>query len=81
MRAQARGLAAARPHRRKPRTTDSQHTQPVAPHLLGRHLTARAPTRTWVADSTSIGTRAGWLSLAGIRDVYSRRASGYAMGR
>jgi putative transposase len=76
----AQGLSAARPHRRKPRTTDSQHPQPVAPNLLGRNLTASAPNRKWGADSTSIGTRAGWLSLAGILDVYSRRAIGYAMG-
>jgi putative transposase len=76
----AQGLSAARPHRRTPRTTDSQHTQPVAPNLLGRNFTASAPNRNWVADITSIGTRAGWLYLAGILDVYSRRAIGYAMG-
>jgi transposase InsO family protein len=55
----AQGLSAARPHRRKPRTTDSQHTQPVVPNLLGRNFTASAPNRKWVADITSIGTRAG----------------------
>ena len=73
------GLAAARPRRRKPRTTDSQHSQPVAPNLLGRDFTATAPNRKWVADITSIPTHRGWLYLAGILDVYSRRAIGYAM--
>lgn len=75
----AQGLHAGRPHKRKPRTTDSQHTQPVAPNLLGRDFTATAPNRKWVADITSIPTHRGWLYLAGILDVYSRRAIGYAM--
>jgi putative transposase len=75
----AQGLCAGRPRRRKPRTTDSQHTQPVAPNLLARDFTAQAPNRKWVADITGIPTRSGWLYLAGILDVYSRRAIGYAM--
>jgi putative transposase len=75
----AQGLCAARPRQRKPRTTDSQHARPVAPNLLARNFTARAPNRKWVADITAIATRAGWLYLAGILDVYSRRAIGYAM--
>jgi putative transposase len=77
----AHGLQAGRPHQHKPRTTDSQHTQPVAPNLLGRDFTASAPNRKWVADITGISTRGGWLYLAGIVDVYSRRAIGYAMDR
>jgi len=75
----AHGLCAGRPRRRKPRTTDSQHTQPVAPNLLRRDFSADAPNRKWVADITGVSTRGGWLSLAGILDVYSRRAIGYAM--
>jgi putative transposase len=75
----AHGLQAGRPRQRKPRTTDSQHTQPVAPNLLGRDFTASAPNHKWVADITGISTRGGWLYLAGIVDVYSRRAIGYAM--
>jgi putative transposase len=78
---QAHGLHAGRPHKRKPRTTDSQHSQPVAPNLLERDFTASAPNRKWVADITSIPTHRGWLYLAGILDVYSRRAIGYAMDR
>ena len=57
----AQGLCAGRPRRRKPRTTDSQHTQPIAPNLLGRDFTAAAPNRKWVADITGIHTRGGWL--------------------
>ncbi len=75
----AQGLCAGRARRRKPRTMDSQHTQPVAPNLLGRDFTAAAPNRKWVADITGIPTRSGWLYLAGILDVYSHRAIGYAM--
>jgi transposase InsO family protein len=77
----AQQLRAGRPRQRKPRTTDSQHTQPVVPNLLGRNFTADAPNRKWVADITGIPTRGGWLYLAGILDVYSRRAIGYAMDR
>ena len=75
----AQGLCATRPRQRKPRTTDRQHTQPVAPNLLARNFAASAPNRKWVADITAIGTRSGWLYLAGILDAYSRRAIGYAM--
>jgi transposase InsO family protein len=75
----AQGLRAGRPAKRKPHTTDSQHTQPVAPNLLGRDFTATAPNRKWVADITGIPTHRGWLYLAGLLDVYSRRAIGYAM--
>ncbi len=75
----AQQLCAGRPRRRKPRTTDSQHAQPVAPNLLGRDCTAEAPNRKWVADITGIPTHSGWLYLAGILDGYSRRAIGYAM--
>jgi putative transposase len=75
----AQGLCAGRPRRRKPRTTDSRHTPPVAPNLLGRDFPADAPNRKWVADITGIPTRRGWLYLAGILDAYSPRAIGYAM--
>jgi putative transposase len=78
-RMRAQGLCAQRVRRRKPRTTDSQHSYPVAPNLLGRDFTASAPNRKWVADITAIATQRGWLYFAGIVDIYSRRAIGYAM--
>jgi len=77
----AQGLCATCPRRHKPRPTDSQHSQPVAPNLLARNFTASGPNRKWVADITAIATHAGWLYLAGILDVYSRLAFGYAMDR
>jgi putative transposase len=76
----AQGLCAARQHRRKPRTTDSQHAYPIAPNLLERDFAATAPNRKWVADITGIETHEGWLYLSGIVDTYSRRAIGYSMG-
>lgn len=60
-------------------TIDRQHTHPVAPTLLARNFTAEAPNRKRVADITGIPTHSGWLYLAGILDVYSRRVIGYAM--
>jgi putative transposase len=75
----AQGLCADRVRTRKPRTTASQHTQPVAPNLLARNFTASAPNRKWVADITGVATRSGWLYLAALLDVYSRRAIGWAM--
>jgi putative transposase len=73
------GLCATQRRQRKPRTTDSQHSYPIAPNLLERNFAASAPNRKWVADITGIETREGWLYLAGIIDTYSRRAIGYAM--
>lgn len=77
MRADHLSAQGRRPH--KPRTTDSDHTQPVAPNRLARDFTATAPNEKWVADITAIATRAGWLYLAAILDVYSRRVIGWAM--
>ena len=62
----------AKPKRRKMKTTDSQHSNPVAPNVLKRDFTADAPNTKWVADITGIGTAEGWLYLAAIVDIYSR---------
>lgn len=74
----AAGLSARR-RPRKPRTTDSQHAQPVAPNLLARAFQASTSDQKWVADITAIPTQAGWLYLAAILDVYSRAVVGWAM--
>ena len=71
----------AKPRRRKMKTTDSQHNNPVAPNLLNRDFTADAPNTTWVADITGIQTREGWLYLAAIVDIFSRLVVGWAMGK
>jgi transposase InsO family protein len=62
-----------------PRTTDSDHDQPVAPNLLARQFAAAAPNTKWVVDLTYIPTDEGWLYLAGVLDLGSRRIVGWAM--
>lgn len=70
----------ARPPRRfVPCTTDSDHGQPVAPNLLDRQFTAAQPNQKWVVDITYIPTGEGWLYLAGVLDLYSRRLVGWSM--
>lgn len=71
----------AKPRRRKMKTTDSNHNNPVAPNLLKRDFTADAPNTRWVADITGIETREGWLYLAALVDIYSRFVVGWAMGK
>lgn len=73
------GLAAP-PRRRKPRTTDSQHGNPVAPNLLARQFTAAGPNHIWVADITAVATQANGRSLAAVLDRSSRRVVGWALG-
>jgi len=77
---QEKGISAQR-KRRKARTTNSNHTSPVAPNLLERDFTAHAPNKKWVADITFIATYEGWLYLAGVLDTYSRKLIGWAMGK
>ena len=60
-------------------TTDSQHTQPIAPNLLQRQFAVAEPNRVWVSDITYVPTRAGWLYLAVVLDLASRRVVGWAM--
>src|SRR5262245_36783834 len=71
------GLAARR--RRAFRvTTQSRHTRSVAPNQLARQFTAPAPDRIWVADITYFATVEGWLYLAVVLDLFSRRIVGWA---
>jgi len=60
-------------------TTDSNHDQPIAPNRLADRPAPSAPNQIWVADITYISTQQGWLYLAGILDLYSRRIVGWAM--
>jgi putative transposase len=60
-------------------TTDSDHSLPVADNLLDRQFGAQAPNQRWVADITYIPTREGWLYLAAVEDLYSRRVVGWSM--
>ena len=60
-------------------TTDSNHDLPVADNLLDRQFDPAAPNEAWVADITYIPTREGWLYLAAVEDLYSRRVVGWSM--
>lgn len=62
-----------------PRTTDSVHAQPVAQNLLERQFIADLPDQKWVADITYIATDEGWLYLAGVLDLCSRKIVGWSM--
>src|SRR3989442_7051779 len=73
-----RGLAARR-RRRFRVTTHSRHPFPIAPNVLARRFERAAPDQAWVTDITYIPTGEGWLYLAGILDLYSRFAVGWAM--
>lgn len=64
--------------KRKPRTTDSAHDQPVAPNRLQRDFSTTAPNQKWLADITCIDTDEGWLYLAVVLDAFSRRVVGWA---
>lgn len=64
--------------RRFRRTTDSNHDRPVAANLLERNFEAKAPNEKWVTDITYVWTWEGWLYLATILDLFSRRVVGWA---
>jgi putative transposase len=73
------GIRAIMARPRRARTTDSRHDLPIAPNLLNRNFSADAPNRIWLADITYIETDQGWLYLATVMDLYSRRIVGWAM--
>ena len=60
-------------------TTDSRHNKPVAPNLLARKFSVVKANRYWVGDITYVPTEEGWLYLATVIDLYSRRVVGWAM--
>jgi transposase InsO family protein len=72
-----RGLEVRR-KRRFRATTDSRHSLPVAKNVLARGFDVKAPNIAWVTDITYIATREGWLYLAAILDLFSRRVVGWA---
>jgi len=59
--------------------TEHHHMPAPAPDLLNRQFRTQAPDRAWVGDITAIPTRAGWVYLAVVLDLYSRRVVGWAM--
>jgi len=67
------------PRKRFRRTTDSNHVRPVAPNVLDRKFEAERPNQSWATDITFIWTSEGWLYLAAILELFSRRVVGWAM--
>jgi putative transposase len=76
-------LSAGTPSRGKRRfrvtTTDSRHDLPIAPNLLNRNFSPAAPNQAWVGDFTYIPTEEGWLFLAVVIDLFSRKVVGWSM--
>ena len=70
-----RGLCA---RRFVPRTTQSEHDQPIAPNLLAERPAPTGPNQTWVTDLTYVWTEEGWLYVAVILDLWSRCVVGWA---
>ena len=60
-------------------TTDSKHTMAVSPNVLNRQFEHALPNQVWVCDITYIRTRSGWLYLAAVLDLHSRKIVGWAM--
>ena len=69
----------ARKKRRFRRTTDSNHPHPIAPNILDRNFDVELPNKAWVTDVTYVWTHEGWLYLAAILDLFSRRVVGWAV--
>lgn len=74
---QENGLEARR-KRRFRKTTDSKHSNPIAPNVVARKFEVAAPNRVWATDVTAIWTLEGWLFLAVMLDLYSRRVVAWA---
>jgi transposase InsO family protein len=62
-----------------PRTTDANHDQPIARNILDRQFQAELPDQKWAVDITYIPTGEGWLYLAGVIDLCSRKIVGWSM--
>ncbi len=73
------GIRAKQARKYRPQTTNSKHSLPVAPDRLQRDFTPPAENRAWVADITYIPTREGWLYLACVMDLFSRKIVGHSM--
>jgi putative transposase len=61
-------------------TTNSKHSMPVHENLLNQQFKVSAPNKVWVTDITYIGTGEGWLYLASVMDLYSRKIVGWSVG-
>ena len=73
------GICGRTRRRFRVRTTESKHDQPIAPNWLAALPTPAAINQVWVGDITYVATDEGWLYVAGVLDLYSRRLTGLAM--
>lgn len=73
------GLQGRQRRRYRVRTTDSRHDQPIAPNRLAGTAPPTKPDEVWLTDITYVETAEGWLYLAGVLDLFSRRLIGWAM--
>lgn len=71
-------LISVRRRKYRPQSTDSNHALPIAENLLQQEFTATQPNQRWVGDITYIWTAQGWLYLATILDLFSRKVVGWA---
>ena len=76
---QQHGIQARGKRRFRVTTTDSRHDLPIASNLLNRNFTVAAPNVVWTGDITCIPTEEGWLFLAVVIDLFSRRVVGWSM--
>lgn len=77
---QAAGIRAKTTRKFRVTTTDSNHPHPVARNLVDRNFTPSGKNQTWATDITYIPTGEGWLYLAAVEDLYSRKIVGWSMG-
>jgi putative transposase len=73
------GLCGRQKGRYRVQTTDSHHDEPIAPNRLAQAARPTGPNQIWAQDITYIQTSEGWLYLAAILDLYSRKIVGWAM--
>jgi transposase InsO family protein len=74
-------LAARHKRPSHPKTTCADPTRPVVPNRLAQDFTTEAPNQKWLGDITYIPTAEGWLYLAAVLDLYSRRIVGWALAQ
>jgi putative transposase len=73
------GIQGTAPKKRRPKDTGERPEHPIAANVLDRDFSADAPNKRWVADFTYVWTLEGWLFVATVLDLYSRRIVGWSM--